>query len=345
MQAAWLCRSVTTALFKYHDGVVPNSIAIGYVLVGHGVGLALLFWHDAAANVAGVLLVTHTLALSAYLIHECIHETIFGFPRDNFLLASLLASINGGSVAGYEALRKKHLHHHSARNDPVGFDYRGFLHDCPAAIRGGVIALEWAHFPAIELVLRVEAFVRPFTDPARASERTRMSRIVVVRLALATLVAAVSVRALALYALAYLLFVVLMRFFDAFHHTFEQVVVDDYDHPIPVPAEKDRAYEDVNTYSNLVSRRYPLLNLLILNFAFHNAHHAKPGIPWHRLPALHERLYGDELEQVIPARELVRNFHRYRLSRIFGEDTASDGRNRPRIPVYLGAVGVSLLTL
>ena len=49
-------------------------------------------------------------------------------------------------------------------------------------------------------------------------------------------------------------------------------------------AVADRQYEEDNTYSNLLSTRYPWLNLLVLNFCYHNVHHNKPSEPWYRLP-------------------------------------------------------------
>ena len=53
----------------------------------------------------------------------------------------------------------------------------------------------------------------------------------------------------------------------------------------------DRDYEQSHTFSNVISIRYPWLNLITLNFGYHNAHHTKPTVPWHELPKLHEALY------------------------------------------------------
>jgi fatty acid desaturase len=49
----------------------------------------------------------------------------------------------------------------------------------------------------------------------------------------------------------------------------------------------DRVYEQAHTFSNPLSLRHPWVNLFVLNFGYHNAHHAKPTTPWFRLPALH----------------------------------------------------------
>ena len=62
---------------------------------------------------------------------------------------------------------------------------------------------------------------------------------------------------------------------------------------------RDLRYEYENTYSNLLSERWRWLNLLVLNFPYHNAHHVRPGVPWYRLPALHRSLYGEKDRQVI----------------------------------------------
>ena len=40
---------------------------------------------------------------------------------------------------------------------------------------------------------------------------------------------------------------------------------------------RDRDYEEHNTYSNLLSQRFPVFNLLVLNFCYHNVHHHKPS--------------------------------------------------------------------
>ena len=46
-----------------------------------------------------------------------------------------------------------------------------------------------------------------------------------------------------------------------------------------------------------------VLNLLLLNFSYHNAHHERPIEPWYRLPALHARLYPGEHHQTLPMTE------------------------------------------
>ncbi len=74
-----------------------------------------------------------------------------------------------------------------------------------------------------------------------------------------------------------------LRFTDAFQHTYDAfAVLESGD--IPDDKVRDRDYEQANTYSNLASVGHPWLNLLLLNFPYHNAHHERPIVPWHDLP-------------------------------------------------------------
>jgi fatty acid desaturase len=54
----------------------------------------------------------------------------------------------------------------------------------------------------------------------------------------------------------------------------------------------EHRFVDGGTYSAVV-RAGPLISLLYLNNNLHLSHHARPGVPWYRLPAEHERLGAD----------------------------------------------------
>ena len=113
-----------------------------------------------------------------------------------------------------------------------------------------------------------------------------------------------------------------------------------------VPADKlrDRAYEKANTYSNLLSLRWPWLNLLLLNFPYHNAHHEQLAVPWYRLPALHGKLYGGNCRQVVPMSRLLSPFHRHRVKRVLSDDYGVLDTAASNADGFIGAVSVSFLT-
>lgn len=328
-------------LFRYSDGVLPNLAALAYALLGWLGGIALITSSAPAAIFAGILLIAHALAVSAYLIHECQHGTIFATSRANDRLGAALAWMSGACIAPYAGLKTKHLRHHADRLDVVSFDYRAELAVAPAWIRRAVLALEWAYVPAVEFFMRY-LLIRSRWRAGPAARRT-LAFVVAIRLAAFGLLAAIAPWALPCYALAYVIFLHILRFQDAFQHTFDVFHAANRE-PAPDHLVRDRAYEHANTYSDVVSADHPLLNLLVLNFAYHNAHHAKPGEPWYRLAGLHRRLFADDTTQVLPVRALLASYHRHRVTRVMSEDYGVVAVEGDRARDFLGAVGVSFLT-
>ena len=93
-----------------------------------------------------------------------------------------------------------------------------------------------------------------------------------------------------------------------------------------------------------MSERWGWLNLLVLNFPYHNAHHERAGESWYRLPALHRSLFAERDPQVITCRELLASYHRHRVARVLSDGYGSVGPQGSRASSFIGAVGVSFLT-
>ena len=329
-------------LLRHPESPWVNRLAILYTLGGWAFGIWLLTLPSIASNVAGVLLTAHTLVCSAYLLHDCAHHAVYATARANDGLGVLLSWLNGACLATYQGLKRKHLRHHTDRLDVVTFDYRAVLKAAPGWVRRIVLALEWAYIPAVELLMRGLIVAAPFQlGPVRA--RVRMVLLLAIRVALFAALALISVKAVLLYALAYLVFLHVLRFMDAFQHTYD-VFVSRSLAPAPADPSRNRRYEYAHTYSNLLSVRWPWLNLLVLNFPYHNAHHTQTGVPWYHLPSLHRSLYGQHDPQVIPSRTLLGNYHRYRVVRVLADDYGAVRVEGARASGFIGAVGVSFLT-
>ncbi len=320
----------------------PNFLVIAYTVLGWPAGIWMMTRPEMAANVAGVFLTAHTLVFSAYLIHDCAHHAVFATALRNDRLGVLMSWINGACLADYSRLKKKHLRHHSDRLDVVTFDYRAALHGTPAWVRRGTLLLEWAYVPAVELLMRAMVVAAPF-ESGTPAERIRVVSLLAARIAMFAALAWTSAKALLLYALAYMIFLTVLRFMDAFQHTYE-VFASRSLQAAPADPRRDLRYEYENTYSNLVAERWWWLNLLVLNFPYHNAHHVRPGTPWYRLPALHRSLYGERDPQVITCRELLLSYHRHRVTRVLAQSYGSVSATGDRAGGFLGAVGVSFLT-
>jgi fatty acid desaturase len=329
-------------LFRPPESSWINRLAILYTLGGWALGIWFVTRPEIASNVAGVLLTAHALVCSAYLLHDCAHHAACTTIRANDNVGVLMSWLNGSCLATYQGLKKKHLRHHTDRLDVVTFDYRAVLKAAPGWVRQSVLALEWAYVPAVELLMRGLIVVAPFRYGSLRA-RVRMVLLIALRLAFFVALALISLRALLLYALAYLVFLHVLRFMDAFQHTYD-VFVSRSLAPAPADPERDRQYEYEHTYSNLLSVRWPWLNLLVLNFPYHNAHHTQTSVPWHHLPSLHRSLFAGQGSQVIPSRTLLANYHRFRVARVLAEDYGAVQGDEARARGFIGAVGVSFLT-
>lgn len=330
-------------IFRHTDGVIPNLLAFTYVLSGYVIGL----WLMATASLVVALLATlwfaHALIIAAYLFHEFAHDTIFARHESNTWGGVLMTWLTGSCYARYEHLRHKHVRHHVDRADVISLDTKALLLSLPSPLRRLVLLLEWCYLPAIELLMHAFVIALPFLREERRADRMRVTLILLVRGVAFAALAYYSIQALLLYGVAYLIMVTVLRFADAFQHTYDAYEILESD-KVPQDKLRDKAYEQANTYSNLVSVRWPALNLLLLNFPYHNAHHEQLAVPWYRLPALHHKLYGAGYPQVIPMSRLLYPFHRYRVKRVLADDYGVVDIAAGKADGFVGAVSVSFLT-
>jgi len=334
-------------LFREREGALPNTAVLLWTSIGWLGSFALMGSHALLWNVAGVMLCTHCMVLAAYLIHEAAHQSLFAQPAANRRVGEWLSFIAGASYASFERIRHMHIRHHRDRVDLACFDCKVLLRRHPLLRRLAEVA-EWAYIPAVETLLHLQLILRPMLDRTQRRHLPRALGMLLLRGSMLIALAWWSLKAALLYAFAYALLLHVLNFFDAFHHTFEQHFVAP-DEPIPA-ARPDRNYEMANTYSNLLSTRWPWLNVLVLNFCYHNAHHERASVPWYRLPELNRAIYGspqrgDGHRCLMPLRELLSSWHRNRVRRVCSDDYDVPGEGRDRADSFIGAHGVSFLTV
>ena len=130
--------------------------------------------------------------------------------------------INGSCYASFADMRRKHMRHHVERADVLTFDAQAFLRAHPA-VRRVVLALEWAYIPAVEFVMRGYVIAMPFLGEKKKAARGRVIGVALVRIAALALLGWWSLKALALYFVAFLIFITVLRFADCFQHTYDAV--------------------------------------------------------------------------------------------------------------------------
>ncbi|MCC5796469.1 MAG: fatty acid desaturase [Methylophaga sp.] len=328
------------SLLRDPTSLWPNTIAVSYILLTYLGGWWAMFQNSLPLFVLGVVAVAHGMTIAAYLMHDAGHNSIFKSNDHNTRLGRWLNVICGSNYGTYEDMRYKHMRHHVDNCEPVTFDYRSWLKRHPV-IHRIVNALEWAYIPAVEFLMHAMQMIAPFVYDHLRHQRARVVRVALVRFSLFGVILWFAPLAALGYVLAYILFLTILRFMDNFQHSYE-IFYQLHDKAFVPPKKGDYQYEQTHTYSNLLSARWPWINLLVLNFPYHNAHHDKPTLSWHRLPALHAELYPDGCAQQLEFWPQVVSFHRYRVKRVLAEeygefDVASELKSKQ-------AVGVNALS-
>jgi fatty acid desaturase len=300
-------------ILKEPEGLARNGAAVAYAVGGYLLGFAGLFHPSWFVNLPATLLLAHSMVIAAYLIHECGHNLVFGHSRHNAVLGRAMSWLCGASYGTYEDMRYKHFRHHVDNDDVVWFEYDAFFDRYPLVMKTAR-ALEWVYVPAHDLIMHFIMVFTSFIIPQRRDQRVRNLTVIAIRGGIFLLLVIYFPKVALLYAIAYLLLIHVLRFMDMLQHDYPyNPTLFDYTKP---PHKGDHDWEQAHTFSNPISLRFPWLNLLTLNFGYHNAHHADMNVPWYRLPKLHERLTGNDPVRVIPFKSQLGLYHRNRLLRV-----------------------------
>ncbi len=305
--------SMTTVILKEPQGLRYNGIALLYVLAAYIVGFYGLFNPELTINAAATLLLAHSMTIAAYLIHECGHQLVFKRSKHNALLGRAMSWICGAAYGTYEDMRYKHFRHHVDNDDVVWFEYEEFFEKHPNILKI-VQVLEWMYIPAHDLIMHFIMVFTSFIIPQRREQRVRNVAVIVIRGTIFVALLFWFPKVAALYAIAYLLMMHVLRFMDALQHDYSyHATLFEYTQP---PHKGDSKWEQEHTFSVPISMRLPRLNWLTLNFGYHNAHHSNMNVPWYRLPELHTELMSDNPMRVIPFLSQLKLYHRNRVLRI-----------------------------
>jgi fatty acid desaturase len=337
---------VKTLALSYKYENLKNSLAFLFVISGYAIGIWMLFSPAILMNILGVLITAEALIISAYLLHELSHGSIFKSSKANHYVGNIMAWINGSCYSTFKEIRDKHIHHHVDRADVLTFNVQELMNSLPSLARNIIKLLEWAYIPALEILMHFLVIILPFIRPEWHHKRFRLIIITLIRASLFILIAWISIKAWFLYLLAYGVMLTALRFADAFQHTYDVFLESDLEKnggKLNDGKLRNRAYEQANTFSNLVSIKYPWLNLFFLNFAYHNAHHEVPLVPWYGLPALHKKMFGSSsVLPIVPMSKLFTAYHRHRVSRLQSDDYGMI--TNLSADTFIGAAGVSFLT-
>lgn len=290
--------------------------AVLYASVGYVAGFAGLFAAHWAINLAATLWLAHAMVIAAYLIHECGHNLVFHRHKDNAKLGEFLSWLCGASYGTYEDMRYKHFRHHVDNDDVVCFDYDAFFERHPLFTRF-IKILEWFYIPAHDFIVMHGVMVfSSFAIPERRNQRVRNLAVILIRGGLFVTLLVLFPKVAALYVVAYMLMIHVLRFMDSVQHDYGYHLTL-YEPTVKPPHKGDKEWEQEHTFSNTLTLRYPKMNWLVLNFGYHNAHHADMNVPFYRLPELHREMTGDDPSYVIPFWSQIKLYHSNRVGRVY----------------------------
>lgn len=316
-----LKQEIVTLCTQRSTGINVTLIAV--IAMSYCGGLLLVTRSRPGLVALGAASLLVAMLLSWYLSHDCAHHLVFRDKRKNHVLGEVLSWINGVAYFRFHEYCTYHIRHHTKQVDFIGVDITAALARLPVWLGQSLIALEAAYLPAMYGFIKFSALFAILKEPDRGY-RMRVASLLLVTAGFFLVLGYLSPAAVACYLIVVCLRIHCIRFVDAFQHSYVQVAPD---HATPT---KGRQYEQHHTFSFPVARRFKGLNLLILNFGYHNAHHALPGCPWYNLPALDalitssgaadDAASGASPTQRVSFLELLRGYHRHRRYRITTTD-------------------------
>lgn len=320
------------------SAILLNYAVVLYVVIGYFLSWIALFSSHISVNFIGYGLLTHSLVTSAYLTHEFMHGSVFKSIKWNIVGGNIMLWINGSCYSGFRSLARIHITHHVNNIDSADFDLPSFLRDSSKWVRYLILGLEWLYFPAVNFLLRFREIIALLHQQNLHTNQLRILLCLIVRTGSFLFVGIYSAKALFLYFVSYISMINILRFMDAFQHTYEVLPSSSK------PPARDSTYEQANTFSILFPKRFSWLNLLFLNFGYHNAHHAEMRCPWHQLQSLNGRLFPALENNVIPLSQAVNHYHRFRVERLLlGQGEVIKAEKSLDMSLFYGAIGVSFL--
>jgi len=318
--------------FQEPQGLFFHGAALVYGVGGYVLGLLGLFSENLWVNAGATLLLGHAMTISAYMIHECGHNTVFRDNENNARLGRFLNWICGTSYGTFEDIRYKHFRHHMDNDDSVWFLCDEYFEQHPRLVQW-IRFLEWFYIPAHDMVMHFITLFSAFIIPQRRDQRLRNFIVLVIRGGIFFSVLFLNPKAALLYLVAYMIMMHILRFKDGLQHDYEGNPTLFEENP---PSRYGgRPTEQAHTFSNPECLSYDWPNYVTLCFGFHNAHHKRPTVPWYRLPEYHREQFGADPAFVIPLSSQLKMYHRYRVQRVTGSGGELDDLPTPWESEYL----------
>lgn len=340
------CRHELLGICRDRSALI-STLTVGAILMSFFVGLLLIVAGPWMVSAFGAILYSWSMVAAWYLVHDCSHRLVYVSRFSNQLLGEILSAMTGNLYFSFTYYCRDHNRHHIEKVDIVGVDIHDLLWKSNKYVKSFLLALEWAYIPAVYFYVKLH-YIGEILLQASVAERSRCVLSLLFYAGFGLAFFTISPLILLWTALAVAVRIHVIRCIDAFQHSFEELDDDQ-----PLQARGDNNFEQLHTYSFPVSTKIPWLNMLVLNFGFHNAHHALPSCPWYHLPRLDRAIsrfqvqYSQEtgIPAYLPIQAMFGPYHRHRVSRILtsGQGSPRDSKGRFDLTQFTGAFTDNLL--
>ena len=333
------------ALTKARNIAMTWLAAVGIVALYAG-GLCCIV-QPGIVPAFGIILLSEAMILVWYLSHEAAHYLAFRRKGSNMFLGAMLSWPIGTAYFPFEEYRLNHIRHHVEKIDIIGFNVQEFINKLSPFWREALTVAEGVYIPAIFFIVKIQGIVDVFKSKGADRRRAIIAGFGYGLFFLAIICA--SPAAIVWMFIAVLIRIHCIRLVDAFQHTYDQIPQDG------TVEKRSRQYEQNNTFSFPVFKKSPSLNVIFLNFGYHNAHHAAPGCPWYRLPKA-DSILAEGLNDMnsstpysrapqIGFWEILSNYHRHRIDRLikYDQENVYDERGCFSFQKFRGALTDNLL--
>ncbi|CAF0824798.1 unnamed protein product [Adineta ricciae] len=337
---------------RLHDTLI-NVVIVTYMMGGYVAALYLIMCTNSLMTlIAATILLMHTMIVALTLTHECSHSCIAQSTWLNHVVGEITLVISGALYVPFTELQRQHNEHHAVQVGIDSYQVSHILSTWPRWLQILILPLEACYIPVLSFISWWRTLIVPLYVHKYQHLRKRIVIVFVLRHTFFYTMWCIRPTSLVCYFAAHVLFIDVMRVYDAYHHTFQIVSRG------TLPPKHDFDYEQQTTYStvfgrNTLTRR--MLDMIFLNYGYHNAHHRYPRVPWHRLQELDAIMYPKSNGHVIRLPAALKEYHRRRIDRItqkrgdsFGKPKLNPAKDADSLLIndYIGVVmNISSLVL
>ncbi|CAF1177736.1 unnamed protein product [Adineta steineri] len=291
-----------------------NTITITYMVGGYILALYCLMYIDSfLMSLIATLLLTHVMVVALAISHECIHSCMSYSLWFNHAVGELSLVMSGALYVPFSELQRQHKEHHSTQAAIDSYLVSHILSTWPQWLCVVILPLEACYIPVLSFVSWWRTLIVPLYVEKYRYLRARIIIMFILRHIFFYVMWCIRPTSVVCYFIAHVLFIDIMRVYDAYHHTIPFV-----SRGTMLP-KRDIYYEQQTTYSTVFGWHTTIrrvLDLVFLNYGYHNAHHFYPRVPWYRLHELDETMYPKSNGHIIRLPGVLKEYHRRRLDRI-----------------------------